>query len=51
MWDMGTGQRIKPGAKLGDAYHVRSLPVAQRRHYQAGVRLAWVLNEALADTP
>jgi hypothetical protein len=45
--DPATGQRIKPGAKLGDAYQTANLPVAKRRLYQAGVRLAWVLNEAL----
>jgi hypothetical protein len=45
--DPATGQRIKPGAKLGDAYQERSLPVAKRRLYQAGARLAWVLNEVL----
>ncbi len=43
--DPSTGQRIKPGAKLGDAYYERSLPVAKQRLYQAGVRLAMVLNE------
>jgi hypothetical protein len=45
--DPATGQRIKPGAKLGDAYQERSLPVVKQRLYQAGVRLAGVLNEAL----
>jgi hypothetical protein len=40
-----TGQRIKPGAKLGDAYQEKSLPVVRHRLYQAGVRLAKVLNE------
>jgi hypothetical protein len=44
--DPATGQRIKPGAKLGDAYQERNLPVVKQRLYQAGVRLAWVLNEA-----
>jgi hypothetical protein len=44
--DPRTGQRMKPGAKLGDAYYERSLPVAKRRLYEAGVRLARVLNEA-----
>ncbi len=43
--DPATGQRIKPGAKLGDQYYEKSLPVAKRRLYQAGVRLAMVLNE------
>ena len=43
--DPATGQRIRVGAKLGDAYYERSLPVAKRRLYQDGVRLAMVLNE------
>jgi hypothetical protein len=43
--DPATGQRIKPGAKLGDAYQEKNLPVVKQRLYQAGVRLAWVLNE------
>jgi hypothetical protein len=48
--DPGTGQRIKPGATLGDDYQARSLPVAKRRLYQAGApRLAWVLNEAFPE--
>ncbi len=47
--DPATGQRIKPGAKLGDAYYERSLPVAKRRLYQAGVRLAIVLNEVYRE--
>ncbi len=34
--DPATGQRIKPGAKLGDAYQAANLPVAKRRLYQAG---------------
>jgi hypothetical protein len=47
--DPATGQRMKPGAKLGDAYQARSLPVAKRRLYQAGARLAWVLNEVFSE--
>jgi hypothetical protein len=43
--DPATGRRIKPGAKLGDAYQERNLPVVKQRLYQAGVRLARVLNE------
>jgi hypothetical protein len=35
------------GAKLADDYQARSLPVAKRRLYEAGVRLAWVLNDTL----
>jgi hypothetical protein len=42
-----TGRRMKPGAKLGDEYQARSLPVAKRRVYEAGVRLALLLNETL----
>jgi S1/P1 Nuclease len=37
---------MKPGAKLGDAYQEKSLPVAKERLYRASVRLAMVLNEA-----
>jgi hypothetical protein len=47
--DPTTGQRIKPGAKLGDAYQAANLPVAQRRLYQASARLAMVLNEAFRE--
>jgi hypothetical protein len=43
--DHATGQRIKPGTQLADAYYDASLPVAKRRLDQAGVRLAMVLNE------
>ena len=45
--DPATGQRRKPGAKLGDPYQAKSLPVAKRRLYQAGARLALVLNRTL----
>ena len=48
--DPATGQRTKPGVKLGNAYQDRSLPVVKRRLYQAGVRLAMMLNEALQRT-
>jgi hypothetical protein len=41
-----TGALIKPGRKLGDEYQAANLPVVKRRLYQAGVRLAMVLNEA-----
>ena len=44
--DPTTKQRIKPGTKLGQAYLDKSLPVVRQRLYQAGVRLARVLNEA-----
>jgi hypothetical protein len=46
--DPATGQRMKPGTKLGDAYQEKALPVAKQRLYQAGVRLAMVLNEAFS---
>jgi hypothetical protein len=32
--------RIRPGARLADAY----LPIVRRRLYQAGLRLATLLN-------
>jgi nuclease S1 len=47
--DPTTGQRIKPGAKLGDAYQAKSLPVAKGRLYLAGMRLAMALNETLSE--
>ena len=34
------------GTKLGDKYQETNLPVVKRRLYQAGARLAMVLNEA-----
>jgi hypothetical protein len=40
-----TGALIKPGCKLGDEYQAENLPVVKRRLYQAGVRLAMVINE------
>jgi hypothetical protein len=45
-----TGKRLKPGQKLSDAYVNANLPVVRQRLYQAGVRLAKVLNEAFAET-
>jgi hypothetical protein len=47
--DPATGNRIKSGTKLGDAYQQKSLPVVRRRLCQAGVRLARVLNEAFSE--
>jgi S1/P1 Nuclease len=47
--DPRTGLRMKPGAKLADDYQAKSLPVAKRRLYQAGVRLAMVLNEVFQE--
>jgi hypothetical protein len=43
------GGRIKPGQKLGALYFDERLPVVRHRLYQAGVRLANVLNEAFDD--
>jgi hypothetical protein len=43
--DPATGMRIRPGARLGDAYQDANLPTVRRRLYQAGVRLATVLND------
>jgi hypothetical protein len=47
--DPGTGLRIEPGAKLGDAYQEANLPVVEQQLYQAGVRLAGVLNEVFRE--
>jgi nuclease S1 len=44
-----TGNRLKPGQKLGDAYVQANLPVARRRLYQASVRLAMLLNDAFPE--
>ena len=43
--DPATGQRIKPGAKLGLEYHNKNIPVVKERMCRAGIRLAKVLNE------
>jgi hypothetical protein len=48
--DPTTRPRINPGAKLGDEYQAPGLPVAKRRLYHSGVRLALVLNEVLGQT-
>ena len=47
--DPATGQRLKPGAKLGDAYQAANLPLAKRRLHQDGTRLAWVLDEVFRE--
>lgn len=47
--DPATGRKIRPGTKLGEPYRAKNLPVARRRLYQGGVRLAMVLNEVFAD--
>jgi hypothetical protein len=47
--DPATGRKIQPGTKLGEPYQATNLPVARRRLYQGGVRLAMVLNEVFSD--
>jgi hypothetical protein len=47
--DPRTGKRIKSGTKLGDEYQEKNLPVVRRRLAQAGLRLAWVLNQAVTE--
>ncbi len=47
--DPTSGQKIKKGQKLGDAYHGANLPIARQRLYQAGVRLAKVLNDVFEE--
>jgi nuclease S1 len=47
--DPVTGRKIRRGTKLDEAYQAANVPVARRRVYQAGVRLAMVLNEIFAD--
>ena len=42
----GTGAPIKSGQELGDPYRAANLPSVRQRLAQAGVRLAWVLNQA-----
>jgi hypothetical protein len=44
-----TGKRLKPGEKLGEVYLSTHLPVIRKRLYQAGVRLALVLNEVFPE--
>jgi nuclease S1 len=45
----GTGAPIMSGQELGDPYHRANLPAVRQRLAQAGVRLAWVLNEAFPE--
>ncbi len=47
--DPASGRKITKGTKLGEPYQTANLPLARRRVYQAGVRLAMVLNEVFAD--
>jgi nuclease S1 len=42
-----SGNRLKSGQKLSGAYLDANLPVVRRRLYQAGVRVAMVLNQTL----
>jgi hypothetical protein len=44
-----TGQWLKPGEKLGEAYQEFNLAVVRQRLYQTGVRLALVLDEAFPE--
>jgi nuclease S1 len=44
--DPTTGEPLKKGAKLGEDYQARNIPVAERRVLQAAARLARLLNEA-----
>ena len=47
--DPATGMRIRPGARLGDAYQEANLPTVRRRLYQGGMRLATVLNGTFSE--
>ncbi len=42
-----SGLPLRAGAKLGDAYQGRNLPIAERRILQSAARVARLLNEAL----
>ena len=42
-------ERLKSGQKLGEEYQAAHLPVVRKRLVQAGLRLAWVLNEAFPE--
>jgi hypothetical protein len=44
-----TGKRIRADQKPSDAYQEANLPVVRQRLYQAGVRLAMLLNEAFPE--
>lgn len=47
--DPTSGQKIKKGQKLADAYQAANLPIAHQRLYRAGVRLAMVLNDVFEE--
>ncbi|MGP0069164.1 MAG: S1/P1 nuclease, partial [Isosphaeraceae bacterium] len=44
-----TGRKIRSGHKLAEAYQAANLPVARQRLYQAGIRLAMVLNDVFPE--
>jgi hypothetical protein len=44
-----TSERIKSGQRLGDEYQGANLLVVKWRLYEAGVRLAMVVNELLPE--
>jgi nuclease S1 len=44
-----TGKRLASGQKLSDCYLDANLPIVRRRLYQAGARLAMVLNQTFAE--
>ncbi len=44
-----TGKRLKSGQMLGDLYLNTHLPVVRKRLYQAGLRLALVLNQTFPE--
>ena len=41
---------VPPDGRLGDGYYERAAPIVERRMKQAGVRLAFLLNNAAAGT-
>jgi nuclease S1 len=47
--DPATGQKIKSGHKLADAYQAANLPLARERLYRAGIRLAMLLNQEFPE--
>jgi nuclease S1 len=47
--DPETGQRLKPGQKLAEAYQKANLPLVRTRLSQGGMRLATVLNEVFPE--
>jgi hypothetical protein len=47
--DPATGRTIQRGDRLGEAYLEANLPVVRQRLFQAGVRVAMVLNEVFPE--